>query len=297
MENEKKTEKLIVKIGTEAMGADKGPPDLAILGPIVDQMATLKKQGHRILHVASGAVGIGRALVSKMPSDLQDYLDCCDPIVAKQIFASYGQHILMGTYQQLLQPHNMLAAQALVSQHNLSSPRNHSYHTTARAVTTAKAAPHTLPIINENDTTEVTELMYTDNDGVAGLLACITYADRLIVISTSGGVYDRNPDQPGARLLSTIDANKWPKINTDGKSGSGTGGMKSKLDVIKKWVAPNGIITHIIGPKDSIMDVLEGKSVGTTILPKHQDSAVPARSAGANGRRTILPVRLGVLQI
>ena len=63
---------------------------------------------------------------------------------------------------------------------------------------------HVIPIVNENDTISVTELMFTDNDELSGLIATMMNADTLIILSNVNGIYTGNPADPNSQLLSQI---------------------------------------------------------------------------------------------
>lgn len=254
---------LVVKIGTAALGAADGMPDNKLLGSLVSELAALKKNGHQILLVSSGAVGTGRALVKKGKG-----LHHCEPVVEKQILASLGQARLMHLYQDLLDSHGLLASQILLTKADFHSRAHHKRISHLFAALARQ--PHILPIINENDSVTVDELMFTDNDELAGLLAALLNAERLIVLSHIAGVYDRAPDEPGAQIIPLIDLKRKIGLpaTTKGKSQTGRGGMASKLGIARK-MASLGIRTHIAAARTPhvISKLLADESIGTTILP------------------------------
>jgi len=258
-----KKHNLVIKIGTAALGASDGMPDRQLLGNLVAEIAELKKAGHQILLVSSGAVGTGRAMLRQGPA-----LYHCDPVAEKQILASLGQARLMTLYQDLLTPHGLLASQILLTKQDFRSRVQHKYMSHLLAALARQ--PHILPIINENDSVTVDELMFTDNDELSGLLAAMVNAERLIVLSHIDGVYDREPEDPEASVISVID---WVKktglpLTTKGKSQTGRGGMTSKLAIARKMAAL-GIQTHIAGAREKniLFQLLAGAPLGTTSLP------------------------------
>ena len=242
---------LVVKIGTAALSASGGMPDSALLGRLASELATLKKAGHQVVLVTSGAMGTGRALVKK-----QQPLKHCSPVVERQILASLGQARLITLYQEVLAPHGMLPSQILLTKQDFRT-RTHQ-KCIAQLFAALERQPHILPVVNENDSVTVEELMFTDNDELAGLLAAMMNADRLIILSHIAGVYDRAPDEKGAQIISTIEGGKTGTLSSRGKSQSGRGGMTSKLAVAKKMAALS-IRTHIASAneRDVIARLLE----------------------------------------
>ena len=254
---------LVIKIGTAALGAADGMPDRGLLGGLVAELAALKQAGHNVILVSSGAVGTGRALVKK-----HQPLHSCPPVVEKQILASLGQSRLMTLYQDLLTPHNLLASQILLTKQDF---RNRAHHKHMLSLFAAlQKQPQILPIINENDSVTVDELMFTDNDELAGLLAAMMNADQLIILSHIAGVYDRPPDEAGAAIIPLIDwaGKQGLPSSTQGKSTTGRGGMTAKLASARK-LAAMGITTHIAAAREPriLSRILAGETVGTKVMP------------------------------
>ncbi len=254
---------LVIKIGTAALGAADGMPDATLLGGLVDEIVALKQAGHQVILVSSGAVGTGRALIKK-----NHPLQHCDTVTERQILASLGQARLMTLYQELLTPHQLLASQILLTKQDFRTRAHHK--TIGHLFASLRQQPHILPIINENDCVTVDELMFTDNDELAGLLAAMMQADRLIILSHIAGVYDRPPDEEGSRIIPIIDFATKTGIPeaTKGKSTSGRGGMASKLGMARK-LASMGIKAHIAAARtpNVIASLLKNEAIGTTILP------------------------------
>jgi len=253
---------LVVKIGTAALGASDGMPDAKLLGALVAELAALKKAGHQVILVTSGAVGTGRALTKKNKA-----LGHCDPVAERQILASLGQAKLITLYQDLLTRHGLLASQILLTKQDFRTREHHKHM--AHLFAALQKQPHLLPIVNENDSVTVEELMFTDNDELAGLLAAMINADRLIILSHIAGVYDRAPDEKDAQIIPLVDwKDKGRKAETKGKSQSGRGGMASKLSVARK-MADLGIRTHIASAREAnvISRLLDDENLGTTVVP------------------------------
>ncbi len=192
----------------------------------------------------------------------------CDPVAERQILASLGQAKLISLYQDLLTPHGLLASQILLTKQDFRT-RDHHKHMT-HLFGALQQQPQVLPIINENDSVTVDELMFTDNDELAGLLAAMMKADRLIILSHIAGVYDRPPDEEGSQIIPLID---WAKKTglptaTQGKSLTGRVGMTSKLAIARKMAAL-GIQTHIASArvKNVIARLLSDEIIGTCSKP------------------------------
>jgi len=254
---------LVIKIGTAALGAADGMPDAKLLGGLVTELVALKQAGHQVILVSSGAVGTGRAMLKKHRP-----LAHCDTVAEKQILASLGQARLMSLYQELLAPHGLLVSQILLTKQDFRS-RSHHRHM-EHLFQSLRKQKGILPIVNENDSVTVDELMFTDNDELAGLLAAMMNADRLIILSHIDGVYDRPPDEDGAAILPLIDfvSKTGLPSATRGKSAGGRGGMVSKLGMAKK-LASLGIRTHVAAAREKkiIARLLKDETVGTTIAP------------------------------
>ncbi len=258
---------LVVKIGTAALSRADGTPDPLLLGNIVGELTTLKRKGHNVVLVSSGAMGTGRAMLKNKRA-----LRNCDHATERQILASLGQAKLMTLYQELLAPLGFLAAQILLTKQDFRT-RDHHKHV-AHLFAALQQQPHILPIVNENDSVTLDELMFTDNDELAGLLAAMFNADRLIILTSIAGVYDRSPDINAAQIISHIDWSKKEGIPSDtkGKSTGGRGGMTSKLNIARKMAAL-GIRTHIAAARELniITRLLDNEEVGTTV------AAVPGK--------------------
>ena len=119
-----------------------------------------------------------------------------------------------------------------------------------------------LPIVNENDTVSVTELMFTDNDELSGLIAQMMQADTLILLSNIDGIYDGHPDNPASHIIPTVEPGRnLSQYIKEEKSAFGRGGMHSKYTTASK-VSQNGIRVFIAnGERDNILiNLIEHKA-------------------------------------
>jgi glutamate 5-kinase len=146
-----------------------------------------------------------------------------------------------------------------------------------------------VPIVNENDVVSITELMFTDNDELAGLLAAMVNADLLCLLSTVPGVYDGDPADPATACIDTWDPERHQleDIVQRGTSALGRGGMHSKLAIALK-TARLGIEVVIAdgGEPEVLRKVAEGHAVGTRFPAAGEASSTKRWLASADGHAT-----------
>ena len=273
--------RLVVKIGTRSLLSPDGTPDLAMAGSLIDQIAGLRARGVRTALVSSGAVGAGRALWAAGARAHKFH----DSVLEKQALAAIGQARLIDIYNNALGKHGMLAAQLLLTRHDFRH-RRHCV-TLGRLLERLLAEPDILPVINENDSIAVEELVFTDNDELAGFVAPQIAADRLIILSDVDGVYDT---ANGSAVIPRLDFEQGDsRVDTATLSGAGRGGMASKLATARR-LARAGIGTHIARARepDVLRRLLDGESLGTFVVPSRKAAPMKrwlaADATPANGR-------------
>ena len=258
--------KIIVKVGTNVLTRADGFLDLTSISHLVDQMATLKKQGVAIILVSSGAVGAGKSALK-----LSDQLN---KIVQRQVYSSVGQVRLMNTYTNLFGNYQIHCGQVLATKEDF---RDRTHYLNMKNCFQALLRDRVIPIVNENDVISVSELMFTDNDELAGLIASMLNADALIILSTVDGILDGSPDDPTSKTISEIDPDdkSIQKVILPSKSSFGRGGMATKFKMAQK-VSKLGITTFIANGKrpNIILDINKGSFIGTKILPKGNASNI-----------------------
>ncbi len=260
--------KIVVKVGTQSILSDDGKPIESALCAIVEQIVQLQTKGDQVVLVSSGAVGLGRNVARQMLS--KEY---GSSIEEKQVLASLGQHELMHVYTRMFKQHNILASQLLLTKQDFHTRQN--YLNIIRIINAILSHKNIIPIVNENDSVAIEELMFTDNDELAGLIAAQINADKLIILSNVEGVYTGNPNDPHAELIKIIDPKSgWPNISST-KSTQGRGGMISKLSTARK-MSKLGIMTHIASMKcgSTITKLVMNERIGTTILPSNKKSNI-----------------------
>ncbi|MCZ8134320.1 MAG: glutamate 5-kinase, partial [Algoriphagus sp.] len=160
----------VIKIGSNVLTQSNGLPDLDRMAHLVSQIQGLITQGKKIVLVSSGAVAFGRQSIT-LPEKL-------NPVFKKQIWASTGQIKLINQYQELFGKLNQPIAQILVTKEDF---RDRKHFLNMKNCVEALLQQGILPIINENDTVTITELMFTDNDELASLTAAMINADTMIL--------------------------------------------------------------------------------------------------------------------
>ncbi len=247
--------KIVVKVGTNVLSRADGLLDITALSHLVDQVAALKRAGKELIIVSSGAVGAGRAVLP-LPGNL-------DKVVQRQVLAAVGQPRLMRLYSDLLERYGLHCAQVLATKEDFRD-RQHYLH--MKNCFLALLRDKIIPVVNENDVVSVSELMFTDNDELAGLVASMTGADTLIILSVVDGVLSGSPGDPDARVIPEIDVDDRASAQfiTSEKSAFGRGGMMTKFRFARQ-AAKVGIVTYIANGKrpEVLTDLAAGRPAGT----------------------------------
>jgi len=227
--------KITVKVGSNVLTKADGTLNDANISHLADQIADLHKKGVEIVLVSSGAVAAGRGEIGNGKK--------LDTVSARQLWSAVGQVILINRYAEAFRKYGMSCAQVLTTKENFSD-RVH-YLNMKNCISTL-IENKVIPIVNENDTISVTELMFTDNDELSGLIASMEDSEALIILSNIDGIYDGLPDLPESKVIREITTKSKPlneAISTS-KSSFGRGGMLTKYHIAKK-VAKGGINVHI----------------------------------------------------
>ncbi|MDO8451809.1 MAG: glutamate 5-kinase [bacterium] len=247
--------RIIVKIGTKVLTKSDGTLDIEFLKHIVDQIVELRRKGMQVVLITSGAGGAGKSLVSLR--------DTQSETVRKQVFAAIGQVKLMSTYAELFETYGFYCAQVLVTKEDF---RDEQHYTNMQNCFEGLLLDNVIPVVNENDVVATTELLFTDNDELAGLVAQQLKADCLVLLTSTDGILDANH-----KTISKVDSSNAETVMgyiTPDKSTGGRGGMTSKFAVAKE-LSEKGISVHIVdGRKRSILlDIVSGKTTGTHFIP------------------------------
>lgn len=242
--------RIVVKVGSNVLTRPDGKLDVTRMSALVDQIAWLRSHGHQVILVSSGAMASGRGELHT------DHL--LDSVEQRQLFSAVGQVKLVGLYYDLFREFGIHIGQVLTMKENFEPGEQYRNQ---QACMDVMLQNDVLPIVNENDTVSVTELMFTDNDELSGLIAQMMEADTLILLSNIDGIYTTHPDDPSAQLIREVapgrDLSEYIRPE---KSAFGRGGMHSKYTTASK-VSQAGIRVIIAnGERDNILvDLVENK--------------------------------------
>ncbi|MDD3896666.1 MAG: glutamate 5-kinase [Candidatus Peribacteraceae bacterium] len=251
---------IVVKIGTHALLTPQNTLDQGVIVRLIRQIAALMKENVKITIVSSGAVACGKNRMEQLKKS------SAESIGERQLFAAVGQVELMLNYRSAAQEHTLTVAQVLATKEDF---RTRDHYTNMRCCFDALYQEGVIPIVNENDVVSVEELMFTDNDQLAGLVASMIGADALIILSNIDGIFDRPIEEEGAELIKTFHPVKdINRIRIGHKSSFGRGGIQTKLETAR-LLSAQGITTHVANAAtpDVLLQIQRGKAIGTTILP------------------------------
>lgn len=247
----KQYNRVTVKIGSNVLTRADGTLDVTRVSDIVDQICRLRDAGIEVVVISSGAVACGR-------SELRNaQLTQLDNVDARQLFSAVGQVKLINRYYDLFRDHGIHVGQVLTMKESFATRRHYLNQRNCMMVMLQNGV---IPIINENDTVSVTELMFTDNDELSGLVAAMLDCDALIILSNIDGIYDGDPKSSDAKVIRNVapERDLTNYIRTE-RSGFGRGGMVTKYRIARK-VADEGISVIIAnGKRDNILtDIILG---------------------------------------
>ena len=236
--------RVAVKIGSNVLTRKDGTLDFTRMSALTDQVAELHKQGVQLILISSGAVASGRSEL-RIARKL-------DAVSSRQLFSAVGQAKLINRYYELFRDHGIACGQVLTTKENFGTRRHYLNQKNCMEVMLDEQV---IPIVNENDTISVSELMFTDNDELSGLIATMMGAEALIILSNIDGIYTGNPADPDSQLIPVIDTARTDVtsyIQTT-KSSFGRGGMLTKYNIARK-VADEGIEVIIAnGKADNVL--------------------------------------------
>jgi len=245
--------RIVIKVGSNVLTRQDGTLDTTRMSALVDQIVTIQKSGIEVILVSSGAVACGRSMVKSKGK--------LDSVEQRQLFSAVGQVRLMQLYYNLFRDYGITIGQVLTMKESFGTRRE---YLNQRSCMEVMLQNKVIPIVNENDTVSVTELMFTDNDELSGLVASMMCADTLLILSNVDGIYNGVPGTGSSTVIPKIapgdDISCF--IGTQ-KSGFGRGGMLTKCRIARqvaeegiKVIVSNGkrdgILTSLISNPDSV---------------------------------------------
>ncbi|PFH53564.1 hypothetical protein AMATHDRAFT_54750 [Amanita thiersii Skay4041] len=243
---------IVIKLGTSSIVHETThQPLLSTLSSVVETVVKLRVQGHKVVLVSSGAIGVGlkRMDIATKPKSLS----------GKQALAAIGQGRLIALWDNLFSQLEQPIAQILLTRGDISDRTRY-----LNAVNTFKEllSMGVVPIVNENDTVSVSEIKFGDNDTLSAVTASMIHADYLFLLTDVDGLYTANPRKdPAAKQIETVDsvsAIRSQVSTTTLGSSLGTGGMETKL-IAAEIATAAGVATIITSSKcpESIFSIIE----------------------------------------
>lgn len=235
--------RVAVKVGSNVLTRGDGTLDVTRMSALADQMVALRRAGIEVILISSGAVASGR---SELGTGLK-----LDDVSSRQLYSAVGQAKLINRYYDLFRGYGIACGQVLTTKDNFGSRNLYLNQKNCIGIMLAAGV---VPIINENDAVSVTELMFTDNDELSGLIATMMDAEALVILSNIDGIYDGNPAKPGTSVIRRVEPHSsLEQYIQSGKSQFGRGGMLTKTNIARK-VASEGVEVIIAnGKRDNIL--------------------------------------------
>ena len=260
MKDVTKASRIVVKVGTSTLTHANGLLNFRRIDELARVLSDLKNEGKKVVLVSSGAIGVGAAKLGMngKPHELKE----------KQAAAAVGQCELMHIYDKMFQEYGQTVAQVLLTRDVTDTPERHQHVVNTMDALLEHGA---IPVINENDTVAVEEIVYGDNDTLSAIVAEIAHADLLVLLSDIDGLYDEDPHKNEGACLIPVVYELTDKIRAAaGGVGTefGSGGMATKIQAADIALAAGipMIIANGARP-DVLYEIFEGKQVGTVFLP------------------------------
>ncbi|MDD3955246.1 MAG: glutamate 5-kinase [Proteiniphilum sp.] len=242
--------KLIIKIGTSTLTAGTNRISFAVIESLARQIVELKNS-YEVVIVSSGAIATARQFV-----EINGYHKNVD---SKQAMAAIGQTKLIELYDTIFRTFGLNIAQILLTYRDFENPV--AIENTRNTINKLWQVDY-IPIVNENDTVSFEEIVLGDNDKLSALVATITEADLLVLVSDIDGIFDHNPHlHPEARLITEVtDLDSITSCIEEKNSTLGTGGMSSKVYAAEICMQ-NGVEMWIVNGQRSryIMRAMKGE--------------------------------------
>ncbi len=248
--------RIVVKVGTSSLTHSNGKTNIRRIKELIEVLSDIANSGVQICFVSSGAigVGVGKLGLKERPTDTE----------GRQAASSIGQCELMFIYDKFFSEYNYTVGQLLITKSDVESDeRRHNLINTFNKLFEFGA----IPVVNENDSIAVDEIVYGDNDNLSAIVAKLIDADLLVILTDADGLFDKNPNEfKDAKLIDTVETIDDKIISIASPHGSflGTGGMATKVQAAK-IATEAGIDTVVMNGNEpkKLYDLLEGKKVGT----------------------------------
>jgi glutamate 5-kinase len=252
---------VVVKLGSSIVADDAGEVRAEVLAGLCDEVAARHRAGDDVVVVTSGAIarGMRQMDLPVRPRSMEEL----------QAASAVGQGKLYRTYDELLQARGLPSAQVLLTFFDISA---RTHYLNARHTLQTLLRWRVVPVINENDTTTTDEISFGDNDFLAAQVAILIGADRLVLLTDTGGLYSADPRRdPAARMIADVRRLDELEAYDIGLSGSplGSGGMRSKVVAAEMATAAGIPVTIASGvERAGVRRALAGEPGGTRFHPQ-----------------------------
>ena len=276
----KRRKRWVVKVGSSLLTDNGQAVAHAAVASWVEQIAYLRSQGIDIVVVSSGAVAAGmlRLQLAQRPAGLSQL----------QAAAAVGQLDVARLWDAALQKHGLHAAQVLLTHEDAADRQR---YLNARNTIRALLDWGVVPVVNENDTVANDEIRFGDNDRLAAMVADLSSADLLVILTDQDGLYTADPRKDdNAELISSRPVDDAALGDMAGASGGalGRGGMQTKL-LAARMAARYGVPTVIAGgaQQQVLRELFAGQEIGSLLYPPEQ-GALPARKRWIAGQQRVV---------
>jgi glutamate 5-kinase len=264
--------RVVVKVGSSSLTTAAGEIADTAITALAGALATRQGAGTQVVLVSSGAIASGLVPLglTRRPSDL----------ATQQAAASVGQGLLIARYTAAFARHGIRTGQVLLSADDLM---RRTHYRNAQRTLDRLLELGVLPVVNENDTVATDEIRFGDNDRLAALVAHVTRAKALILLSDVDGLYDADPRRGAAQRIAEVRdhadlegiklgrglkagpaSQRSPAYQgspPNPRSGPGTGGMATKVEAA--MIASAAGIPVVVAEAKSAPAALAGEPVGT----------------------------------
>jgi glutamate 5-kinase len=252
--------RVVVKVGSSSLTTKAGEIADEAITALAAALAIRRGVGVQVVLVSSGAIASGLVPLglTRRPSDL----------ATQQAAASVGQGLLIARYTAAFAQHGIRTGQVLLSADDLM---RRTHYRNAQRTLDRLLELGVLPVVNENDTVATDEIRFGDNDRLAALVAHVTHAKALILLSDVDGLYDGDPRRGTAQRIAEVRGQadlegirlgRGLKAGQGGQgANSGIGGMATKVEAA--MIASTAGIPTVVADAASAAAALAGDPVGT----------------------------------
>ncbi len=247
--------RVVVKVGSSSLTTDTGEIATDRIEGLVQALAVRHNKGSQLILVSSGAIASGLAPLglTRRPSDL----------ATQQAAASVGQGLLIARYTAAFASHGISTGQVLLSADDLM---RRTHYRNAQRTLDRLLELKVLPVVNENDTVATEEIRFGDNDRLAALVAHVTRAQALILLSDVDALYTGDPRKTNASKITEVrDAEDLKDITLGKAAAYGTGGMVTKVE--SATIATAAGIPTVVTSAGQAQQAINGEPVGTYFAP------------------------------